>query len=98
MPPDHPAVRGRAAIEGYYRQVFSGPAKLSAFRLTHRESSVAGDVAYLTGDSTITVTPPGAPPIAQTGKYVVVLKRSGGKWLVADAIHNADGPCPQGAR
>jgi len=97
MPPDHPAVRGRAAIEQYYRGMFGGPVKLSAFRLTHRESTVAADVAYVTGDSTITVTPPGAPSMEQTGKYVVVLRRSGGRWLVADAIYNADGPCAPGA-
>ena len=98
MPPDRPAIRGRAAIEQYYREVFSGPVKLSAFRLTHRDSQVAGDVAYVSGVSTVTVTPPGAPPAEQTGKYVVVLRRVGGRWLVADAIHNADGPCPPGSR
>lgn len=93
MPPDRPAIRGRAAIEQYYREVFAGPVKLSAFRLTHREGKVAGDVAYLSGDSKVTVTLPGAVPLEQSGKYLVVLKRSGGKWLVADAIHNADEAC-----
>jgi uncharacterized protein (TIGR02246 family) len=94
MPPDHPAVRGRAAIEQYYRQMFSGPVKVSGFRLAHREAVAAGEVAYMTGDSTITVTPPGAPPMEQSGKYLVVLKRRGGRWQVAEAIHNADAPCP----
>jgi len=96
MPPDRPALRGRAAIEKYYREMFAGPVKLSGFSLTHRESEVAGNVAYLSGVSTVTVTPPGAPPARQTGKYVVVLKRIGGRWFAADAIHNADGPCPPG--
>jgi uncharacterized protein (TIGR02246 family) len=98
MPPDHPAVRGRAAIEQYYRQVFSGPVKLSGFRLAPREGAVAGEVAYMTGDSTITVTPPGAPATEQSGKYLVVLKRRGGRWQVSEAIHNADAPCPPPAR
>jgi uncharacterized protein (TIGR02246 family) len=98
MPPDRPAIRGRAAIEQYYREMFAGPVKLSAFRLTHREGQVAGEVAYLSGDLKVTVTPPGAGPLEQAGKYLVVLKRSGGKWLVADAIHNADGPCAQSPR
>ncbi len=96
MPPDRPAIRGRAAIERYYREMFAGPVKLSAFRLTHREGNVAGDVAYLAGDSSVMVTPPGAPPAEQSGKYLVVLKRIDGRWKVADAIHNADGPCPPG--
>jgi uncharacterized protein (TIGR02246 family) len=98
MPPDHPAIRGREAIERYYREMFAGPVKLSAFRLMHRESQVVGDVAYLTGDSKVTVTPPGAPASEQGGKYVVVFKRRGSRWLVADAIHNADGPCPPASR
>jgi uncharacterized protein (TIGR02246 family) len=98
MPPDRPAIRGRAAIERYYREIFAGPVKLSAFQLAHREGRVAGDVAYLTGDSRVTVAPPGAPPAEQSGKYVVVLKRIDGRWKVADAIHNADGPCPPGMR
>jgi hypothetical protein len=31
-------LRGRAAIEGYYREWFKGPAKVTGFTFTHLES------------------------------------------------------------
>ena len=94
MPTDQPAVRGRGAIEAYYRALFAGPVKISNFRLDYRDGRISGDVAYLTGSSTLVVTPPGgAPPQTQAGKYVVVLRRMAGAWRVVDAIHNADAPC-----
>jgi uncharacterized protein (TIGR02246 family) len=94
MPADQPAVRGRGAIEAYYRALFSGPVRLSNFRLSHDDGRIAGDVAYLAGTSTLVLTPPGgAPPQSQAGKYVVVLRKTAGGWRVVDAIHNADAPC-----
>jgi uncharacterized protein (TIGR02246 family) len=94
MPPGRPAVRGRAAIEAYHRQELAGPLKLSNFTLSASDTRVTGDVAYTTGTSRITATPPGgAPPVESTGKYVVVLRRQGGAWKAAYAIYNPDGPC-----
>jgi len=94
MPPDRPAVRGRAAIEAYYRTLFSGPVRLSNFRLSHADGRASGDLAYLTGTSTVLVSPPGgAPPQTQAGKYVVVLRRTAAGWRVIDAIHSPDAPC-----
>ena len=96
MPPGKAAVRGRAAIEAYHRQELSGPVRLSDFSLTATDARVTGDVAYTTGTSRITVTPPGgAPPVQSSGKYVVVFRRQGGAWKAAYAIYNADGPCGQ---
>ena len=96
MPPGKPAVRGRAAIEAYHRQELAGPVKLSGFALAPSETRVAGEVAYTTGTSRITVTPPGgAPPVESTGKYLVVLRRQAGVGKAAYAIYNGDDPCPQ---
>jgi ketosteroid isomerase-like protein len=94
MPPGKPAVRGRSAIEAYHRQEMAGPARLSDFVLTASDTRVTGDVAYTTGTSRLTITPPGgASPVRSSGKYVVVLRRQGAAWKVAYAIYNADGPC-----
>jgi len=94
MPPGKPAVRGRAAIEAFHRQELTGPAKLSGFALIASDTRVTGDVAYTTGTSRITVTPPGAAaPVLSSGKYVVVLRKQGGAWKAAYAIYNSDGPC-----
>src|SRR5262249_49664248 len=79
VPAAQPAVRGRDAIEGYYRALFAGPVKISNFRLDYRDGRISGDVAYLTGSSTLVLTlPGGAPPQAQSGKYVVVFRKTAG--------------------
>jgi ketosteroid isomerase-like protein len=49
MPTDCPLLRGRAAIEQYYREWFMGPAKVTAFTFTHLESPVLGDTAFDVG-------------------------------------------------
>jgi uncharacterized protein (TIGR02246 family) len=97
MPPNAAPVKGRAAIEQYYRKQFGG-GKPSAFTLEHLESRSAGDIGYDIGTYRQTMTPTGATaPMNDTGKYVVVLHRTGGKWKVAYAIYNSDNPPPPAA-
>ena len=89
MPPGKPPVRGRAAIERYYRELFGG-CRFTEFVLVHTELRASGDVAYAAGTSRSPVAPNGGPPIEDAGKYLVVLKRTGGRWWVAYAISNSD--------
>jgi uncharacterized protein (TIGR02246 family) len=94
MPPNAASVKGRAAINEYYKKQFAG-AKFSAFTLNHVETRGAGDVGYDVGTYRQTLTPTGAPaPVNDTGKYIVVVKRGGGKWRVAYACYNSDLPAP----
>jgi uncharacterized protein (TIGR02246 family) len=91
MPPNEPIVKGRAAIEQYYTKEFSGPTKVGQFTITHLESRAAGDTAYDVGTYQQSMTPPGqTAATSDTGKYVVILKRTGGSWKVAYAIYNSD--------
>jgi uncharacterized protein (TIGR02246 family) len=92
MPPNQPIVKGRTAIEQYYTKVLSGPVKVMAFTLEHLESRSSGDAAWDVGTykqsmqgEAGTTTPP-----ADTGKYIVLLKRVGGAWKVSYAIYNSD--------
>ena len=95
MPPNQPPVKGRAAIEQHYAEMFSGGAKLGAFALTHLESRASGDLGYDAGTYQQTMTPPGqTSPMNETGKYVVILERVKGEWKVAYAIYNSDQPMP----
>lgn len=49
-----------------------------------QEVHVSGDMAYLWTKLSITVTPPGAiQPIEQAGHTLTVLRRVGGRWLLA---------------
>jgi uncharacterized protein (TIGR02246 family) len=91
MPPGMPSIKGKPAIQEYYTKLFGGPGKVTAFTLDHIESRTSGDVGYDAGTyrQTMSPAPPGAPP-EDTGKYVVVLKRTGGQWKVAYAIYNSD--------
>jgi len=94
MPPNQASIKGRAAIADYYGKLMSG-AKFASFTLTHVESHASGDSAYDIGTYKETLTPAGATaPISDTGKYVVILKRTGGAWKVAYAIYNSDQPLP----
>jgi uncharacterized protein (TIGR02246 family) len=93
MPPNQPAVRGRAAIEQYYVKEMAA-AKLTAFALTHLETVASGDIGYDVGTYTQTVTTKDGKAHASTGKYTVIVKRSGAGWKVAYAIYNGDQPPP----
>lgn len=49
-----------------------------------QEVQVSGDMAYLWTNLSITVTPPGASqPIERSGHTLTILRRVGGKWLLA---------------
>ncbi len=89
MPPNGPAIHGPAAIRASLEQM--PPVKAFTFRLVDFHGS--GDLAYMHGAWTIALTPPGAKPVADSGKILVVLrKQSDGSWKrVADAW-NSDLP------
>ena len=96
MPPNEPSVKGRAAIEQYYTKLFSGPTKVGQFTLTHLEARAVGDTGYDVGTYQQSMNPPGqTTATTDTGKFVVILKRSQGAWKVAYAIYNSDQAPPR---
>jgi uncharacterized protein (TIGR02246 family) len=95
MPPNQPPIKGRAAIQQYYEKALAA-AKMANFSLNHLESHAVGDRGYDVGTYRQTVTPTGGAGLSDTGKYVVILKRSGGSWKVAYAIYSSDNPMPGG--
>ena len=78
MPPNAPMVKGRAAIEQYYVKQFVSGMKLTTFSLKHIETHASGDVGYDVGTYQQDMTPPKAASVSETGKYTVILKRTGG--------------------
>jgi uncharacterized protein (TIGR02246 family) len=97
MPPNTPPIKGRAAIEAYYTKMMSGGGKVNSFSIDHTESHASGDTGYDVGTYKQSMTPPGATaPLSETGKYVVLLKKTAGAWKVAYAIYNSDAPPPTG--
>lgn len=92
MPPNQPAVTGRAAIQTW----MGAFPPVSAFTLDPQEIDGSGDVAYVRGNYTISFTPPGATTaIEDHGKYIVVdRKQADGSWLIVGDIFNSDVPLP----
>jgi uncharacterized protein (TIGR02246 family) len=95
MPPNQPPIKGRAAIQQYYEKELAG-AKMANFSLNHLETHAVGDRGYDVGTYKQNVTPTGSAGFNDTGKYVVILKRSAGSWKVAYAIYSSDRPMPAG--
>jgi ketosteroid isomerase-like protein len=88
MPPHHPAVHGRAALEGWMTNF---PRVL---RMTLNVDEIDGraDIAYVRGTYAMTIHPDGAPtPVDDAGKFLEICKRQpDGSWLVAADIFNSD--------
>ena len=91
MAPNRTWAEGRGAIQTLHQELCSGPVKMTGFTFIHLESTIAGDTAYDVGTYRQTLTAPGAPgPVQDTGKYIAILKRSGGEWKAAYVIYNSD--------
>lgn len=98
LPPNAPAVNGRANIATYMAE---GLAQ-GTFALTLTSQSVMADAAdaFERGSYTFAFTPgPNAPKgmtaMADTGKYIAHWHNDGGTWLIAHSIWNSDLPLPQ---
>jgi ketosteroid isomerase-like protein len=92
MPPNHPSIRGRAALQQYFSQLFAR----SRFNFTFTSSDVHvfGDVAmervtYLAE----AWRDESAKPVSSYGKGLHTYRREpGGVWKLINDIWNADGP------
>ena len=91
LPPNQAAVQGKAAIQAC-KEAFP---PFSNFQEQSLEIEGQGDLAYDRGTYSMTVTPPGAAPIEDRGKYLTILrKQADGSWKVARFMFNSDRPLP----
>ena len=94
MPPNAPAAKGRPAIEAYHKS-FAQQFMNHGFSLAATDTKVLGDTAYEVGTYKQTLMAmKGGTMIDDKGKYLVVLKKDGGAWLIAYAMYNSDLPLP----
>jgi uncharacterized protein (TIGR02246 family) len=89
LPPGHPMVRGRSAIEARFRELFQG-AKVTAFTFSHLETTADGDIAYDAGTYEQRLTLSSGQTVADSGKFVAVLRRVDRDWKAAYVIYNSD--------
>jgi uncharacterized protein (TIGR02246 family) len=83
LPPDHEPVRGRAAIGDFWRQGTD-----EGLEVTTLTVEVEGDLGYLVGRYHLPATD---EEPADSGKYVMCLKRQKGAWKLTADIWNRSG-------
>jgi uncharacterized protein (TIGR02246 family) len=89
LPPQEPAVHGRAAIRKWTASVPS----VTRLVLQVDDLDGRGDVAYMRGTFAMTLQPEGAAAVSVAGKYVEILKKQAdGAWRFAVDIFNSDRP------
>lgn len=95
MPPNAPAVKGRAAIQQTWASMMQTPGFDLTFVPEQIIVSSSGDMALDRGTYRLKVAPNGTVQ-TDTGKYVVVWRKVGGEWKAAADIFNSDLPVAGG--
>jgi uncharacterized protein (TIGR02246 family) len=89
IPPGEPLVRGREAIEEYWK----GAIELGGIREVSVETMDAlssGSLGYETGSFVLTVNGPDGEAVIDRGRYIELLRREpDGQWLSTHGIWNA---------
>lgn len=89
IPPGEPIVRGRQAIEEYWRAAIElgGVREVSVETM---DAGSSGSLGYETGNFRLTVDGPDGSAVVETGRYVELLRReSDGTWRSTHGIWNA---------
>lgn len=99
LPPGHPPISGRPAVEAMYAGFFPQFSSVEQTAATE-EIVVAGDWAFAWGSETLTLVPQaGTAPIQMHGKGMSILRRqSDGSWKFARGINNLMRQTAQRAR
>jgi len=97
MPPGAPAAKGRAAIRTFLAADMAASKKAGVeFHLgAHPDGGVNGDLGWVSGTYTVTDK---AGKVVESGKYLSVSKKDGGKWHYVRDTWNADGAAPEPAK
>lgn len=84
LPPGHDVVKGRGAIEAFWKQAAQqvGDAKLVTVDVLPLGPRAAREIG------TVTLQTKAHPPQPVVGKYAVVWRKIGGRWLLATDIWN----------
>lgn len=94
MPPNVPAVKGRAAIEAFHK----GLAKqwmMHGVTITSTDLKVSGNIAHDVGTyKQQMMSNANGAVVDDSGKYVVLLAKRDGGWVVTHAIYSSDLPPP----
>jgi uncharacterized protein (TIGR02246 family) len=94
VPPGQPLVRGRAAIEAYWKGFLeeAGGRDVSVGTIDAKSS---GDLGYEIGSFALTVDGPDGQPVTHRGRFIELLEKGpDGRWLSTAGIWNDSPPEP----
>ncbi len=87
LPPNEPVVQGRSDIQAW----FEAFPPVSDINLETEEIEGLGDVAFVRGSYTLTITPEGMDAVTDTGKFLDVRrKQADGSWLIYRDIFSSN--------
>jgi uncharacterized protein (TIGR02246 family) len=94
MVPDMPLVKGKDAMRPPLKEMIADKNLSMNFAASTVEISKSGDMAYIQGAYTLTMTNPKTKkPVTEKGKYATVYKKQAdGSWKAVEDISNADAP------
>ncbi len=93
MAPNLPALHGRDAIRKFWVELFAAGA--IDLTLTSDNVTQSGNVAVEMGHYDLSITPAGEETIKDKGKYLVMWKKTDGRWWAVEDIFNSDMPLPK---
>lgn len=93
MAPNLPALHGRDAIRKFWVELFANGA--IDLTLTSDNVTQSGNVAVEMGHYDLSITPAGGEAIKDKGKYLVMWKKTDGRWWAVEDIFNSDMPLPK---
>lgn len=94
IPPGEPMVRGRAAIEAYWKGFLEGGG-VRDVSVETIDAKSSGDLGYEIGSFALTANGPDGEPVSESGRFIELLERGpDGKWSSTAGIWNASPPEP----
>ncbi|HEX5475034.1 MAG TPA: DUF4440 domain-containing protein [Vicinamibacterales bacterium] len=91
MPPNAPIIRGKDALKSYYQGLI-GREPNATLEMDVAEVSGSGPLAYQTGSYVLERKTATAGPSHDRGKYLLVLRHTGGTWRYEYSIWSSDLP------
>jgi len=94
LPPDAPAASGRGAIRAFLAKDIAESAKAGLVTSLGAKpvAGVSGDLGWASGTYAVKDK---SGKVVETGKYLSVSRKKGGKWLYVRDTYNSDGaPAP----
>jgi uncharacterized protein (TIGR02246 family) len=88
LPPHVPMVTGREAIQAH----FASMPHVSDLAFEVKEIDGNGDIAYVWGTFSLTMTPEGAGPVKDSGQFIEIRRKIDGEWLISRDVYNSDVP------